>query len=224
MKRLKQKLALNTNSKEFCMFKDGTYFVTDVETNGPLINVHELLSIGSCAVQISNGKINQIDQYKCNIYFTGKNADKDTMEFWAKWPDAWSNLLWNQIEKGEAAYEFREFVLRQPGKHYFVASPCWFDYSWVRNLFLSCGLSDPFQMRAFDYRFIALGAQIPLDDIPNPMKHVALYDAIEEAEMFVNFVKRIKYIQTQQELEEQALQEELDAIAAESEMQKGKDW
>lgn len=173
------------------MFNDGTYFVTDVETNGPLINIHYLLSIGCCAIEIKGNHINQIDQFTCNIFFNQDACDKDTMEFWAKWPDAWSNLFWNQIGKYEAAYKFHQFVVKQPGKHYFVARPCWFDYSWIRNMFLIHGLTDPFHMRAVDYRFVALGAQIQLDTVPNPNKHVALYDAIEEAEMFVNFVKKV---------------------------------
>jgi len=164
-----------------------TYFVTDIECDGPLTGVHSLRSIGSVAVKnnvvVSNYYVNVAPHF---------DSDPDTMNWWKQWPRARASLEENMKAPEVAIKEFREWISGFERPWVFVSDTTWFDYPWIiwymkfyqNVLFLFNG------QLCFTERADLLGIEIPIE-YPS-MPHNALSDAQAMAKQFIHFNKRAR--------------------------------
>jgi hypothetical protein len=162
------------------------WFCVDIETDGPLIEINPLRSIGAVVVAED---LTIIGQMQWNIEPHGVQ-DKDTMKWWAQWPKARAALSENMLPIDEAIKAFDAWCRSFVGKRKFVTDAPWFDWAWMRHHLLKY-TGDVLFDRYYPYTWIAAGAKINLPRIPNTHPHVALYDAEEMALQLIEMRKKI---------------------------------
>ena len=176
------------------------YVSTDIETNGWCPGKHSMLSLGSAAFDPEKGLVST---FSVNlIELEGTSPDPRTMsEFWDKNPEAWKACRENTRDPEEAMQDYDKWIKRLPGKSVFVGYPAGFDFSFVYYYFGRFGIRCPFSFSAIDIKTYAM-AMLKKDyrsttkrSMParwfseKPHTHVALDDAIEQGELFMNMLK-----------------------------------
>jgi hypothetical protein len=120
------------------------YVSTDIETDGPIPGSYSMLSFASAAFLQDK---TLIDTFSANLEtLPGASGDPDTMEWWAKNPEAWEASRQN-LEAPEAAmHRYVEWLKQLPGKTVFVGYPAGFDfYSCTGTSFALQGVA-PFHL------------------------------------------------------------------------------
>jgi hypothetical protein len=181
--------------------KEELYFSTDIETNGPIPGPYSMLSF-ACVAITENG--DEIGTYSANLAtLLGAGENPDTMEFWAKFPDAWAECRRDQQEPEKAMKDFVNWVVATCGDKYnpvCVAMPSGFDFMflyWYMVYF--AGLS-PFSFSCVDMKTYAMAMRRlkyrkssksfwPKRWFSNlPHTHIALDDAREQGYTFINML------------------------------------
>lgn len=152
----------------------------DIETDGPIIGIHSLRSIGAVAY---THDMFEISRFEVNLEAHGI-ADTDTMEFWEKWPEAWEHLLKDAVAPHDAMAAFLEWLVAFNHPLRFVAWPCWFDYSWIRQYLLDSTGNDPFERRYVELGQAYLFSGIKPLQVKNETPHQALADAVQQGEQY----------------------------------------
>lgn len=187
------------------------YFSIDIETNGLAAGIHSMISLGVAAINMKNGDI--VASYKWNLKpLPDLKVDKDTMEWWTKFPDAYLRATENAMDAEEAIKQFDKWVryVCEIGNIDRPVCAAWkpgFDVGFLRYyLHRFCG-HDIFGRAGsgLDIKTltaIALGqpfSETQIGTVPDYLKgskaehnHDALDDAIEQATVMYNACKVLR--------------------------------
>jgi hypothetical protein len=176
------------------------YVSTDIETDGPIPGVNSMLSFGSSAFTLENGPIGT---FSANLgQLDGASPDPVTMrEFWDKNPAAWAACRLNPQDPAKAMKEYVTWVNALPGKPVFVGYPATFDFMFVYWYLVRFTGGSPFSFSALDIKSYAAAVlkkpfrettkkNMPKRWFPETKHtHVALVDAQEQGELFLNILR-----------------------------------
>jgi hypothetical protein len=185
---------MSNNKKEL-------YFSTDIETDGPIPGPFSMLSF-ACVALTKDGT--EIGTFSVNLK-TLPLADQhpDTMEFWAKFPEAWEECRKEQQEPSSAMPKFAEWVKTTCGDDYnpvCVAMPSGFDFMFLYWYLMYFAGTSPFSFSCIDMKTYAMAMRkieyrkSSKSYWPNrwfsklPHTHVALDDAREQGYTFINML------------------------------------
>ena len=183
---------------------DECYVSIDVEADGPIPGVHSMLSLGAAAFT-SDGELGE--RFSVNLeQLPEASEDVRTMRWWASQAAAWEACRTDPEPPGPAMDRFHAWLERQHaavGLPVMVAFPAAYDAMWVQWYLHRFVGDDPFRRRAIDIKtlaMVAMGAgyrataksSLPKHWRPQaPHTHVAVDDAIEQGELFVNIVRQL---------------------------------
>lgn len=179
--------------------KPEIYVSTDIETDGPIPGLHSMLSLGSVAYSEAGERLGE---FTINFEtLPGATAHPRTVAWWRGFPDAWAQARQNPQPPEVALRRYVDWLRTLPGQPVFVAYPAGFDFTFV-NWYLARFLGEyPFGFAALDLRTFAMAAlgrrfhDCGKDHLPRqwftdaPHTHVALEDAIEQGELFLNLLR-----------------------------------
>lgn len=180
--------------------KQEIYVSTDIETDGPIPGPNSMLSFASAAFS-KDGKL--ISKFSANLEFLeGAKSDPKTMsEFWDKNPDAWKACRENLQPINHTMKKYVKWVNELPGIPVFVGYPATFDFMFVYWYIINAGLQSPFSFSALDVKtYVCAMLKSEFRQTTKRMMpkrwfskskhtHIALDDAIEQGELFVNILK-----------------------------------
>ncbi len=196
------------------MNSDEIYISTDIEADGPIPGRYSMLSLGSVAYGLArkNGRLERVrlGDFSANLeILPGTEGHPDTMAWWATQPAAWEACRKNLETPSDAMHRYYEWITKLPGilvnergnpvNAVFVGYPAGFDFLFVYwYVMMFVGIS-PFSFSAIDIKTyaMALGKSsyrkttkktMPKRWFPKnrPHTHVALDDAEEQGELFMN--------------------------------------
>ncbi len=157
-----------------------------------------MLSFGSAAYLADK---TLVDTFAANLELLPEaEGDARTMRWWATQPVAWKACRSDLRPPAEVMPEYRDWVLRLPGKPVFVAYPAGFDFTFIYWYLMRFAGKSPFSFAALDIKTYAMAMlkfgfrrttkrNMPkrwFDDFPH--SHVALEDAIEQGALFCNML------------------------------------
>lgn len=194
------------------------YFSCDIETDGVVAGRNNMLSLGACAIDMDTGTI--VSTFKRNLHtMCDLRSDLDTMRWWKRFPEAFASARADAREPKEVMQDFVDWVIHSatPDSIIFAWKPV-MDLAFVRyyiHRFHPQGadlcINSIFGRQGFglDQKTVAaLALQQPyrktkMDSLPESVRlndknevieqhsHDALEDAIEQAHIFWNCVRRI---------------------------------
>lgn len=171
----------------------------DIETNGPIPGENSMLSFGAAAFDV-DGKL--LSTFSANLEaLPGAKEDPDTMNFWSKNQEAYNKTRENLQSPEKAMQDFIKWA-KQFENPVIVGYPVFFDYLFVYwYLIKFLGNSSPFSFSAIDIKTYAMSV-LKTDYKKSTKKympkhwfseskhtHIALDDAIEQGELFINMLK-----------------------------------
>lgn len=181
------------------------YVSVDIEADGPIPGDYSMLSLGSAAYYDSE---NLVSTFTVNIApLAGAKQHPDTMDFWKENPEAWREIQLNQQPPGKAMGEYAAWldglVAGTETSLVFVGYPAAFDFSFVHWYMVHFVGRDPFGFYALDLKTYAMAAldtkfvetvksNMPQEWLNSARSHIALADAIEQAELFFAIRKAIR--------------------------------
>jgi hypothetical protein len=179
------------------------YVSTDVEADGPIPGPNSMLSFGSVAYLADRTRI---ATFSANLdLLSGASADPVTMEWWARHGEAWNACRQDPRPPELVMPEYAAWLDALPGKPVFVGYPAPFDFMFIYWYLVRFAKRSPFGFAALDLKTMAmvlLGKEFQRttkDTMPrswfnseNPHRHVALDDAIEQGELFLNMLEEAR--------------------------------
>ena len=178
------------------------YVSIDIEADGPAPGLNSMLSLGAAAFT-SDGALAQT--FSANLEpLPEAHEDARTMRWWASQPAAWEACRTQTQEPRRAMRSFHAWVelqARTLGLPVMVAFPAAYDAMWVQWYLHRFVGDDPFRRRAIDIKTLALVAMgagyraTAKSSLPKHWRprakhtHVAVEDAIEQGELFLNIVR-----------------------------------
>lgn len=184
------------------------YVSVDIESNGPIPGPNSMLSLGAAAFKEGNNE--PLGTFSCNLEeLPGSSGDPDTMKWWATQPEAWKACRENLSNPESAMKHFVHWVEGLGGKPVFVGYPAGFDFLFVYWYMMKYVGRSPFSFSALDiksYACAVLGLpyrdstkrNMPKEWFPESKHtHVAVEDAVEQGQLFMNMLKYRKSIKLQ---------------------------
>jgi len=185
-----------------------TYISIDIETDGPLIGVNSMLSLGAAAFSLDyqNG-YNPLSKFEVNLEpLPSAIPDQTTMEeFWSKFPEAYKIATTNQKPSAEAILDFIKWYNDLPGEKIMVGYPSCFDFAWLRHYTILFTGKDILKHEALDIKSLAAAVlkkpfnQIKTSRMPSNWRvkssraqHKAVDDAVDQGLMLMNILREIK--------------------------------
>lgn len=175
------------------------YVSTDVEADGPAPILNSMLSLGS-AVFTPEGRL--IDRFYRKLKpLPGATQNPATMEFWRQNPEAWEEVTTGAEDPEQVMKDYDKWLEALPGRPHFVAWPLGFDWCYVymylmkfvgRSLFGWSGIdAKSYIAGALDKEMYRMSKKaIPFHLRSNrPHTHIAIDDAIEQGETFMNVLR-----------------------------------
>ncbi|NJD34829.1 MAG: 3'-5' exoribonuclease [Betaproteobacteria bacterium] len=176
------------------------YVSTDIETNGPMVGKHAMLSIGS-AVFTADKQL--LATFSANLETpSDTEPDERTMAWWSAQSSAWAACRVNLEAPKKAITRYVAWLKELPGNLVFVAYPAAFDFPFVLWYLGHFAGENPFGYSVIDIKTFAMAimrkpyrecgrASMPNEWFdPCPHTHVALDDAIEQGQLFCNIIRR----------------------------------
>jgi hypothetical protein len=180
------------------MARREVYVSTDVEADGPIPGPHSMLSLASAAFD-EDGAL--LATYSVNLaLLDGAAPDPVTTAWWQKQPEAWAACRVDPQPPATALPAYAAWLDALPGRPVFVAYPAGFDFTFVYWYLIRFVGRSPFSHVALDVKSFAaalLGGRFrdtAKHSMParwlssRPHTHVALDDALEQGEMFVQMM------------------------------------
>ena len=184
----------------------GTYFVIDIECNGPVPGLYDMVSLGAVCVHNRDGRAASGESLYLEMRpqaprFDSKAAAIHGLD---------QNRLHREgLPRAEACRRLAAWVKRQCDPHthaIFVGHNAPFDWSFVNYAFVAENIPNPFGYKALDTRALAMGVlgthwleaskekiQGPLNLPPEDKhtKHRADADAAYQAKILIALLNRI---------------------------------
>lgn len=185
------------------------YFSFDIEANGPIPGPFSMLSFGVAAFKLNN--LEPVATFQANLNeLEGAERDQKTMEFWAKNQAAYDACRQDTRPPDTVFRQFNGWVREVAAKHksspVAVAYPAGYDFTWLYWYLQRFTGDSPFSFACLDLKtlgFVILGNQYR--DVKkrnfhkhwfpknNKHTHVALEDAIEQGQIFVNMMQELSH-------------------------------
>lgn len=184
------------------------YFSVDIEADGPIPGPHSMLSLGAVAIDADG---NERDTFTVNLQeLEGAAAEPSTAKWWSEQPaEVYAAARSNPRDPVSAMTAFKNWVetlaRSLDAKPVFVGYPAGYDFTFVYWYLVKFAGGSPFSFSAIDmktlgmvilecnYRDVgkrALKAFLP----PNvPHTHVALDDAREQGQLFINMLRAARW-------------------------------
>jgi len=175
------------------------YISVDIETDGPIPGPHSMLSFGAAAFREDGHLIGVHSQNLDTL--PEASMHPETEEFWKKNQAAYDATRVGTVAPEKAMLDFVRWVAVLPGTPVFVAYPAGFDFTFMYWYLIKFVGRSPFSFSALDiksYAMAKLGTKfrhttkrnMPKSWFPEkPHTHIALDDAIEQGELFMNILK-----------------------------------
>jgi len=174
------------------------YISVDIEADGPIPGPHSMLSFGAAA--FDGGRLS--DTFSANLeLLEGASPHPDTAAWWEKNRAAYDETRKNCVAPSVAMTDFVAWVEKQGKRAVFAAFPAGFDFTFMYWYMIRFAGRSPFSFSALDmktYAMATLGLEyresakrnFPRDWFSAGKRHthVALDDAIEQGEMFMNML------------------------------------
>ena len=184
---------------------DDEYYVSiDIEADGPAPGLNSMLSLGAAAFT-ADGAL--VDTFSANLEALPEaREDPRTMRWWATQCEAWTASRTQTQDPERAMRNFNTWVRAHAkilGTPVMVAYPVSFDTMWVQWYLHRFVGDDPFRRRAIDVKtlaMVAMGkgyrtavkARMPTHwHAVSKHTHIAVDDAIEQGELFMNIVREL---------------------------------
>ena len=185
------------------MAKAEIYFVTDIETDGPIPGPHSMLSFASAAYS-AQGEL--LGTFSRNLeMLDDASGHPHTMKWWASEPEAWAACRMDLIAPDIAMKDYVKWIRTICGKTsspVFVGFPAGFDFTFVFWYLMKFVGDSPFTWSALDMKTFAMALtglpfkqaikpKLPKEWLPEnlPHTHVALDDALEQGAIFCAMLK-----------------------------------
>ena len=180
------------------MAKPEIYFITDIETDGPIPAEHSMLSF-ACIAMNEAGEF--LGEFSINLD-TLPNAvvHPKTKLFWQSEPEAWAACRVDTVAPEVAMNDFVKWVHTVVKNHsapVFVGYPAGFDFTFVFWYLQKFTGGSPFSWSALDMKTFAMALtglplkqaikpRLPSEWLPEnlPHTHIAIDDAREQAQIF----------------------------------------
>lgn len=178
--------------------KNETYISVDIETSGPEIGRHYMMSLGAVAYGPNGTELGFFFQNLEPIF--GWRMDPSTKrDFWDKNPVAYKKATENTHNPYDVMNDFYLWV-KQYKNPVAVCYPAGFDFPWVYQYLMMFAGKSPFSFSCIDIKTLAwekLGAENYRESSkknwPNewfsnlpPHTHIAVDDAREQGQLFFN--------------------------------------
>lgn len=188
------------------MAKSEIYFVTDIETDGPIPGPHSMLSFASVAYSDA-GEL--LGTFSVNLEeLPDAKGHPHTMKWWASEPQAWAACRAEQQAPHAAMAGFVKWIRATCGKTsqpVFVGYPAGFDFTFVFWYLIKFTGESPFSWSALDMKTMAMTLttlpykqaikpKLPKEWLPEnlPHTHIALDDALEQGHIFCAMLRELK--------------------------------
>lgn len=179
--------------------KPGEIYVSvDVEADGPIPGPHSMLSLGAVAY---TARGDFLGDFSANLEtLSGATGHPKMTAWWQQFPAAWAACRENPRAPTAVMGEFADWLEALPGTPIFTAWPATWDFMWVYWYLIQFTGRRPFSEHGIDIRSYAMGMRrrefgksgknyLPKRWIPaHPHSHVALEDAREQGELFINML------------------------------------
>ncbi len=172
------------------------YVSTDVEADGPIPGPHSMLSFASVALTADGATLGT---FTANLdLLPDATPHPATAAFWAGNPAAYAATRVGSEDPAAAMARYVAWLKGLPGKPVFVAYPAGFDFLFVYWYLIRFAGESPFSHSALDLKTMAMvllgrgyrdatKRNMPRAWFgPGRHTHVALDDAAEQGELFVN--------------------------------------
>jgi DNA polymerase III alpha subunit (gram-positive type) len=184
------------------MSKEEIYFSCDIESDGPIPGKFSMLSLGSAAFKADG---TMLGTFSVNLQTLPEaSQDLNTMLFWEDNKLAYDATRQNIIEPKLAMEQFSNWVNNFNCSPVFVGYPASFDFLFVYWYLISFIGESPFGFSALDIKTYAMSLlktkfrKTTKKNMParlfskSPHTHIAVDDAIEQGELFINMLKENK--------------------------------
>lgn len=184
--------------------KEEVYVSVDVEADGPIPGPHSMLSLGAAAFT-ADGKM--LGTFSDNLeLLEGAVGHPDTMQWWKTQPEAWASCRKSPKEPSAVMTAFAKWVQNLPGKPVFIGYPATYDFMFTYWYLIKFTGASPFSHSGLDIKTFAMfmmgtdyrastKKRMPARWFSNaPHTHVAVADAIEQGQLFINMLKEHKGI------------------------------
>lgn len=182
------------------------YFSIDIETDGPIPAENSMLSIGVAAFR-PDGTL--VGTYSANLdTLPGAHQNSSTMAFWAKNQEAWNACRENTKDPKVIMIEFtnwvKEICKNERSKPVAVCYPAGFDFTFIQYYTVKFASYNIFSFSCIDIKTFAMAVlginykNIVKNNFPKrwfskrPHTHIAIDDAIEQGELFINILKETR--------------------------------
>lgn len=179
--------------------KTEIYVSVDIEADGPIPGPYSMLSLGAVAYR-ADGEA--LGEFSANLEtLPGAGVHPATAKWWEGFPEAWQACREDTRPPAAVMEEFAGWLEALPGMPIFVAWPATWDFMWVYWYLIQFTGRRPFSEHGIDMRSYAMGMR--RKDFRHAGKnylprrwfterahtHVALDDAHEQGELFMNMLK-----------------------------------
>jgi len=177
------------------------YVSTDIESDGPIPGPNSMLSFGSAAFAIEDGKGKLVSTFSANMdTLDGATGDPATMKWWSTQPEAWKACRKDTLAPVVAMRRYAAWLNGLPGKVVFIGYPAGYDFMFIYWYLIKFTGKSPFSFSAVDVKTYAMAMlKLPYRESTKramPKRwfsqshhtHVALDDAIEQGELFCNML------------------------------------
>lgn len=175
------------------------YISTDIETNGPIPSDNSMLSLGAAAFT-SEGKL--ISTFYATLEtLPNSKEDDSTMAWWAQNKEAYDLARKDIRDPKLVMTDYVSWAESLDGKPVFVGYPAGFDFLFVYWYMIHFVGRSPFSFSALDIKTYVMATlkteykKSTKKNMParwfskNKHTHVAIDDAIEQGELFINILK-----------------------------------
>jgi hypothetical protein len=179
--------------------KQEIYISIDIEADGKIPGDSSMLSLGAAAFY-PDGEM--VSTFSINLE-TLPNAipDKDTMAWWAQNDEAYQKSRKNVQDPKAGMTRFVQWVEALDGNPVALAYPAGYDWSWIYWYMIHFVGRSPFSFSCLDIKSYAMSMlkspfrKTTKKNMPKRWfskekhTHVAVQDAIEQGELFINMLK-----------------------------------
>jgi len=183
-----------------------TWFSIDIECSGPVPALYDMISLGAVAVRREGDDLVIGDSWYGEFVPTGPRVDPGAMRVNGLDLDR-LRAHGKPLAEGLGALNAFVEAQRLPGTQaVFVGHNAPFDWSFVAHAYVACGIANPFGYKALDTKALATGVlglhwldaskevlaeRLPLPAVETDKVHRADYDAMYQAHILVELLRRL---------------------------------
>lgn len=186
------------------------YIGIDIEADGPSPGLYSMLSFGAVAFEFREKQFVILDKFQANLErLKDAKQHKDTMEFWARFPEMYAKTREKMEHPGTAMAMFDSWLKKQEENGHLVpvGYPAAYDYKWIdwylwyfvgnNRMGFACLDMKSFANAQLKHKHFASTSK---RNMPKkwfaknvPHTHEALQDAIEQSHLFASMWLENKY-------------------------------